>query len=103
MVRSDGTVAAGPDVVELLPQAAATSVSTPAHALNDRRLSFRNVICTSCPHTEWRASCCLLPESAPGRECAGNQVYSDVRGRLLLTTGSLSRDRSGEQPDLFSL
>src|SRR5437588_361352 len=75
-LRSDGTVAEGPFVVELLPHAAATSASTPAHALSDRLLSFRTVIYGP-PDPEVALPVAFFPDR-PGRECAGKQDYSDV-------------------------
>src|SRR5216683_3140755 len=77
-LRSAGTVAAGPEVVVLLPHAAATSASTPAHAVNDSLLRFPNVIWTSCPRRSG-ASCCLLPGRPGARVRRQTGLLRDVQ------------------------
>jgi hypothetical protein len=76
-LRSAGTVAVGPEAVELLPQAPTTTTKTPAAAVSVRLLSLRNFIWTSCPPRV--VSCAFFPDR-PGARVRRHQVYSDVHG-----------------------
>src|SRR5258706_2212447 len=88
MLRSEGTVAVGPDGAELEPHAATRIAKTPELAARVRRLNRANLIWTSCPRTDAVEPCCLLPDKT-GRECAGSRPTqspcasgSSVRARL---------------------
>src|ERR1700693_3070215 len=96
MLRSDGTVTALGDVAEVPvpPHAVATIATTPAHAVNVKRLSLRKSMGLSSPYSSFL---CLLPgsfrgESAPatgltqqpwrtprrGEHCSGRDVCQEI-------------------------
>src|SRR5947207_4590126 len=110
MLRSDGTVAAGPPPpVVLDPQAAIRIAEKLEQTATLKRRNLTNFIYMDLLSTALGASCCLLP-GLPGRECAGNRSTQmstarpiPARERALLRPSTLSRLRYAEPSTSFAL